>query len=219
MAQKKKPHRATGNPRGRPRKDGSPAQPKTEEQKALEKQMALQRAERKEIARQEFLEGEPTPNQKLLRYALDGWSEKPVNIDNYQEVERRAKTYFRDCMQNDITPTMIGVCRRLGITKQAMWNWRTGARRDARYQQLATNIYNTLEENLVTQALNNDVNGIQAIFLMKNWFNYTDEQKVVLEPKQSIIDDSMTMEDVLAIAENPAPQEATYTDINESEEQ
>lgn len=219
MAQQKKkdtrPHRATGKPRGRPRKDGTPAQPKSAEQKEQE---ALVKAERKEIAAKEFMENEPTTNQRMLRYALDGWGEKPVDLNDFRAVKSRVQTYFNDCIRYDLKPTLIGVCRRLGITKQAFWKWRTGAARNSNYQKLAEDIYAIIEEMTVELAYNNDINNIQAIVQLKNHFGYTDEQKVVVEPRQSFIDDTMTMADVLAIAEQPTPKIAEFTDINESAE-
>ena len=219
MAQQKKkdtrPHRATGNPRGRPRKDGQPPQQKSAEQKEQE---ALVKAERKELATQEFMDKEPTVNQRMLRYALDGWAEKPVNLDDFRAVKARVQTYFNDCVKYDLKPTVIGVCRRLGVTKQVLWRWRNGERRDGNYQRLAEDIYAIIEEMTVELAYNNDINNIQANVQLKNHFGYTDEQKVVVEPRQSFLDDTMTMADVLAIAESPAPKIAQYTEINDTEE-
>ena len=216
--QEKKPHVATGRPRGRPRKDGTPPQTKTPEQKEQEALIKAERAQKREIAKKEFLEGEPSENQKLLRSALDGWSAKPINLDNFDEVSKRARTYFRDCIENDTVPTMIGDCRRLGITKMTLWNWRAGKQRDSRYQRLAEDIAGIVEESLVALSLENKVNNIAAIVQLKNHFGYTDEQKIVVEPKQSFIDDTMTMEDVLAIAESPQPRIAQYSELNDMEE-
>ena len=121
MAQKKqetpkRPHRATGNPRGRPRNDGLPAGYRTPEQLQAEQERNAEILARKELREAQRAETD-TKNQRFIKTALDGWSERPVDLNDFEAVKRRAKTYFQTCYDEDMIPNMAGVCRRLGITK------------------------------------------------------------------------------------------------------
>lgn len=139
-----------------------------------------------------------------------------VDINDFEAVSQAALGYFVEVAEKDLPPSVAGLCLRLGISRNVLNNWRTGKARDHRYKELAERCYTLMESTMMTSAMKNKVNPIMTIVQLKNHFGYTDEQKVVVESKESVVDDSMQMADVLAIAGESTPKKANYTAIDKT---
>lgn len=169
--------------RGRP--------PKTPEEKAQTKALYEQR--KKEAAKigastfgNELVS--PGDNARFLAHAMAVMEQPPIDIANPKEVEARIQWYFGHCVNNDMKPTVNGMCNALGIHRDTLHTWRTGEHRKGTHQAVVLKAYRLLEELWEDYMLNGKVNPVSGIFLAKNMFpGYSDKQELVLTPNQGAI--------------------------------
>jgi hypothetical protein len=156
---------------------------------------------------------------KYIEHAIPGLF-KPVDHTDFQAVCDATEKYYRDCETADIVPSMAGLCLRLGISKTLFSLWKAGKKGDHRYKELAERCAMANEAITSELALQNRINNIAAIVQLKNNYGYTDEQKVVVESgKESVVDDSLQMADVLAIADSTTPEKARYKELDKPAEE
>ena len=134
---------------------------------------------------------EPGDNSKFLRHALNNMNMAPIDISDPVQVERRVNEYFESCIDNDMKPTVNGMCNSLGIHRDTLHTWRTGEFRAGSHQDIVLRAYRVLEELWEDYMLNGKVNPVSGIFLGKNLFyGYADKQEFVLTPNNGIPDDA-----------------------------
>lgn len=139
-----------------------------------------------------------------------------IDINDFEAVCEACIQYFAEIAEQDIPPSVPGLCLRLGVSRHVLNNWRSGKNRDHRYKELAERCYALIESATVEGAEQQKINPVMSIFILKNNHGYSDEQKVVVENKESVVDDTLQMEDVLALAGAEQPKKAEYTDIDNS---
>lgn len=137
-----------------------------------------------------------------------------LDLNDFPAVCDTCTQYFIDISERDIIPSITGLCVRLGITRVEFSYWRAGKKRDHRYKELADRCSTLIESATVELAAQNKMNVIASIVQLKNNFGYTDEQKVVVEQKESVVDDTMQMADVLALAGAEEPKKAKYSEVD-----
>ena len=170
---------STKRGRGRP--------PLTEEQK---KQNALARkngelAPGKKNFGQENVEA--GDNSKYIRHAMTTMSLPPIDIAKADQVEERIFWYFGHCADNDMKPTVNGMCNALGIHRDTLLSWRTGEYRAGTHQAIIVKAHRLLEELWEDDMLNGKINPVSGIFLSKNLFyGYADKQEFVLTPNSRL---------------------------------
>jgi hypothetical protein len=115
----------------------------------------------------------------------------PIDISNAEEVRERLFWYFHHCADNDMKPTVNGMCNALGIHRDTLHTWRTGEFRSNSHQAVVVQAYRILEELWEDYMLNGKVNPVSGIFLAKNLFyGYSDKQEVVVTPNTVQLSDS-----------------------------
>ena len=137
-----------------------------------------------------------------------------IDTNDFDAVCDAVGQYFYEIAQQDIPPSVAGLCLRLGVSRNVMNMWRTGRMKDHRYKELAERCYTLIESATVEGASLQKINPVFGIFLLKNHHGYSDEQKVVVEQKESVVDDTLQMADVLALAGAEQPKEASYTEVD-----
>lgn len=134
---------------------------------------------------------QPGDNSKYLRHALATMNLPPIDISKAEEVKERLFWYFGHCADNDMKPTVNGMCNALGIHRDTLHTWRTGEFRQDSHQAIVVQAYRILEELWEDYMLNGKVNPVSGIFLAKNLFQgYSDKQEVVVTPNAVHLSDS-----------------------------
>lgn len=160
-------------------KRGPGRRPLTEEEKALK------------VKQKEALEmqSELEQNATIIRHSLAGLSVKPVDLLDNKEVEQRALAYFADCAATGAKVTPPGLALWLGITSSDLTDWLTTYGTEE-HRKSAARIYQLLHSAFMDTALNGKQSPQLSMFLAKNWFGYTDAQRIetaqVVEKKKSL---------------------------------
>lgn len=139
---------------------------------------------RKDLSWSGNKELKPGDNSRYIRHALASWDLPPIDISDDAQVAERIEWFFRHCGQDDMKPTVMGLCNALGIDRQTFYNWGTGRTRSESSDRMniVKKAHNILEELWEDYMLNGKINPVSGIFLGKNHFGYADKQEVVLTP-------------------------------------
>lgn len=125
-------------------------------------------------------------NSRYLRHAMASWNLPPIDISDPKQVEDRLEWYFNHCAEDDMKPTVNGMCNALGVHRDTVCNWKNGVVRDSTHAPIIAKAYKTLEEMWENYMLNGKVNPVSGIFLGKVMFGYQDKQEIVVTPKNPI---------------------------------
>ena len=177
--------------RGRPPKSATTELTTSEETKPVKKSR-----NRPDLANfgQEHIQ--PGDNSKYIRHALATLNLPPIDIANPQQVEERIEWYFGHCIDQDMKPTVMGMCNALGISRNTLRTWYNEDFRATTHAPIVKRAYALLEELWEDYMLNGKINPVSGIFLGKNAWNYADKQEVVLTPNTGLPSDA----DVATIA-------------------
>lgn len=150
-------------------------QPLTEEEKEA-RALAKVQAERDE-------------NDLYIGHAWAALSRPPVDLTNTAEVEQRVTEYAMSCRNSGTRPNPPALAAWLGITSSDLNDWLTGMG-DPEQRKTAARIYQFLHQSFADMALAGKSSPQVVIFLAKNWFGYTDAQRIetasVVERRKSL---------------------------------
>lgn len=125
---------------------------------------------------------QPGDNSRFVRHALASWNLPPIDISDPKQVSDRIELYFNYCVENDRRPQIVGLCNWLGISRQALNEWKNGDVRRETHGDIVKRAYGVMEEMWTDFMLYGKVSPPTGIFLSKNWFNYKDVADVVVTP-------------------------------------
>lgn len=127
---------------------------------------------------------QPGDNARYLRHSLAMWDLPVLDLDDDEAVAKRVGWYFHHCEEDDMKPSVNGLAMALGINRQTLHKWATGATRGKNSDRgdLIKRAYELLQLQWEEYMLNGKVNPVSGIFLGKNHFGYTDKQEVTLTP-------------------------------------
>lgn len=125
---------------------------------------------------------EPGDNARFVRLAMASWDLPPINISDPKQVEQRIKEYFKNCVENDRKPQLIGMANWLGVDRSTVNSWKRGEYRSETHSPIIKKAIDLLEELWVDYMQNGKVNPGAGIFLGKNLFGYKDVADVVVTP-------------------------------------
>lgn len=111
-----------------------------------------------------------------IRHALKSLGLPKIDLSDANAVAERIAWYFESCAEDDLRPSVAGMANALGIERQTLLRWANGLSRtyDPTYKDAVKQGLQIINETMESYLLNNDINAIAAIFLMKNNFGYTD---------------------------------------------
>ena len=133
---------------------------------------------------------QPGDNSKYIRHALATLNLPPIDIANPKQVEERIEWYFGHCIDQDMKPTVMGMCNALGISRNTLRTWYNEDFRATTHAPIVKRAYALLEELWEDYMLNGKINPVSGIFLGKNAWNYADKQEVVLTPNTGLPSDA-----------------------------
>lgn len=155
-------------------------------------------------------------NARYIRHAMAAFDLEPIDISDAEQVKARIKWYFEHCGENDMKPTVTGLCNALGVDKGTLWRWKEGEVRGATHCDLVKRTYAILEELWEDYMQNGKINPVSGIFLGKNHFGYQDKTDIVVSKGNK--DDELPREALEAkyrdaiMAEGEATIESTAVD-------
>ena len=91
-------------------------------------------------------------------------------------------------MEDDIKPTVTGMCNALGVDRKTFYQWGQGDYRKSTHSPIIKKAYKILEEMWEDWMANGKVNPVVGIFLGKNHFGYADKQDIVVTPNNPLGD-------------------------------
>lgn len=111
-----------------------------------------------------------------------------VDTKDPQQILDRIEEYYNFCYENDMKPDMAGLSLAIGVDRRALWKWEHGYECNKPIEvREALRQAREINESLLTQfMMNGKINPIPAIFLLKNNHGYTDQQEVVIAPKNPL---------------------------------
>lgn len=127
---------------------------------------------------QEFVE--KGDNARYIRHAMASWDLPAIDISDEKQVKDRIAWYFNHCGEDDMKPTVSGLCNALGISNDTLWQWKNGNYRGATHSELIKKTYAILQELWEDYMQNGKINPVSGIFLGKNHFGYQDKTDVVV---------------------------------------
>ena len=134
----------------------------------------------------QLLDVEPGDNSRYLRHALATRNMPKIDTTDPKQVKERIDWYFQHCADSEMKPTVKGFCNALGVSRQSVWEWKTGQFRAGTHQQIIVEAYDLMEELWENYMQNGKINPVAGIFLGKNLWGYADKQEYVLTPKTGI---------------------------------
>lgn len=123
---------------------------------------------------------------RYLRHSMASWDLPPIDISDINQVNERIGWYFQHCMDDDMKPSVMGLCNALGIDRKTFYEWSIGKNRSDSHTPSIKKAKNFLEEMMESYMLNGKINPVSGIFLLKNNFGYQDKQEVVLTPNNPL---------------------------------
>lgn len=150
----------------------------------------------------------PGDNSKYLRHALAVYDLPAIDISDEKQVEDRIRWYFNHCVENDMKPTVTGLCNAIGIDMDTFRRWGNGTYRAKTHCGMVKKAYAVLHELWEDYMLNGKINPVAGIFLGKNNFGYTDKQEFEIAPKNPLTEGLDTPEAI----------EAKYSELPDTDE-
>ena len=125
---------------------------------------------------------EPGQMSGFIRHSLWSYYAEPIDIADPNQVKKRIEAYFEHCCEDEMKPTVMGVCNALGISRKTFHEWCNGNNRKDTHCDLIRKAKNFMEEMMESYMVNGKINPVTGIFLMKNNFNYQDRQEITVKP-------------------------------------
>ena len=135
----------------------------------------------------------PDDASKITSVTLKLMKMKPIDLNNYDEVEKRLEEYFIIYAEQGLKPTVSGMASALGHNRQWLYSVANNAPVSGNgYKvQLKPDIanlirknYQALEEQWENYMLNGKINPVSGIFFGKNHYKYQDRTEHVLSPRK-----------------------------------
>ena len=129
------------------------------------------------------VQSEPGDNAKFLRHSLEIQLWGDVQLSNPVAVKERSIKYLQKCIDDDVKPSIEEYAMSLGISRQALHQYREG--QIGKNQEVLDTLKRTcnlINSQMVHYMQNGKINPVAGIFLMKNNMGYTDKQEVVVTP-------------------------------------
>lgn len=117
-------------------------------------------------------------NAVYIGHSLAGLAAQPVNLMDTEEVERRSMEFFQDCARTGTRVSPPGLALWLGITSSDLVNWLTDGGGTVEDRRSRARIYQFLHANWADNAMLGKMSPALAMFLAKNWFGYSDAQRM-----------------------------------------
>lgn len=112
---------------------------------------------------------------------------EPVTLTDTEEVKRRTVYYLRACETSSSFPSIAGLARSMGLSRQAVYDciWRHSPAKTADWLELCRDSFSDI---LAEASLRNDCNNITAIFLQKALYGLRESVEIVAKTEPPLGD-------------------------------
>lgn len=127
----------------------------------------------------EFVDGELSALiSKTAEELTTAATTEPVSLSDTQEVKRRTVIYLRACEESSSFPSVAGLARSMGLSRQAVYDclWRNSPSETARWLEL---FRDSCSDILAEAGLRNNCNGVVSIFLQKALYGLRESVEIV----------------------------------------
>lgn len=121
---------------------------------------------------------------------------------NDEEVQDRVDEYILECYQTGQRMTVEKLALALGVTRETLHSWETGATQSKRRSDIIKRAKDTIASYDADMVTSGKMNPVPYIFRAKNYYGMKDQQEITIEPKQSTTYD-LAEEDIKKFAELP----------------
>lgn len=161
----------------------------------------------------ELVNMEAGDNSRYTSHSLEIASLPPIDLNDPTAVWARIQDYFHIVVKNDMKPTLAGVSMALGMDRGRFYDWAFGTGRIASPQrEMAQKVYQILNSSWEDYMLNGKVNPASGIFIGKNNFGYSDEQKLTVTNSNDSLRDGRTDDELRAIYDLPIETDGEVID-------
>lgn len=122
-------------------------------------------------------------NQRMIRLTLHADTLPKINTADPEQVRERVGEYLDFCQKNNILPSIVHVANWIGVHRSTVNDWKNGTPQRREHQKIIQQFYGICEEVLVSRMMDNKISAPVAIFMLKNWFGWSDRIDVGLEAK------------------------------------
>lgn len=140
---------------------------------------------------------QPGDGGKFIKNNLALASLPQIDLHNPEDVANRLDLYFNLCAENDIKPSVAAMALSLGIARKEISEKVHTEYYGKEVTELLKKGYMILNAMMEDYMQNGKINPVAGIFLMKNNMQYSDQQEVVIAPKNPFgdIQDSKALEE------------------------
>lgn len=146
----------------------------------------LAKKKRPKKSEQMAVQAKPGDMRKYMRHSLAAWYLPEIDVADINQVNERIEWYFNHCIEDDMKPTVMGLCNALGISRDTFHQWCTGNSRKDTHTDSIKKAKDFLEEMMESYMLNGKINPVSGIFLLKNNFGYQDKTEMVVTPNNPL---------------------------------
>lgn len=123
---------------------------------------------------------------KYMKNALEVFNLPPIDTTDAEAVATRLGEYFTIVSKNGMKPSVAGMALALGTERRVLWEWVTTGRKGKEVTDTLKRGYQLLNQLMEDYMQNGQINPVAGIFLMKNNFNYRDQQEMVVTPNNPL---------------------------------
>lgn len=161
----------------------------------------------------ELVNMEAGDNSRYTSHSLEIASLPPIDLNDPTAVWARIQEYFHIVVKNDMKPTLAGVSMALGMSRSQFYNWAFETKRAGQPQvEMAQKVYQILNSSWEDYMLNGKVNPASGIFIGKNNFGYSDEQKLTISNNSDSVREGRTDDELKAIYDLPIETDGEVID-------
>lgn len=121
---------------------------------------------------------------------------KPLSDD---DLEKRINEYFKICVNSGVRPGIESLALALSVTRITIWKWSNGEGCSSRRQEMICMARQVISAYLEQSMMAGQLNPVSAIFLLKNWANYSDSVQIEQVSSKPGREPTKTAEELLSL--------------------
>lgn len=142
--------------------------------------------------------------------------DNPLDLADARAVEIRINEYWALCIENEMKPSVTGLCRAIGVDRHTVRDWYNGVSRGPEHHAIIKEAYTTLESLWEDYAQNGQMNPAALIFLGRNHWGYQDQVAVVVKEPEPLGPAPDTAQLAAAYIEALPETHTTYKELPEN---
>lgn len=116
-------------------------------------------------------------NEQFINHTLAIATMKPITLD-CESVGKRTLEYIRQCIADVVRPNLTGYALSLGTTPDGLNEWVNDKRLTEETRSALLKGISMIEATMISMMMDQRINPVSAIFLLKNHFGYKDQSEI-----------------------------------------